>query len=309
MPPNRQTNLAVKDAINSLKFLNKVLPSFGGDTSRVTVAGQSAGASMIRALLASPSADSYFRSAIIQSDTMVRFHVFSLLICGLSEIQDYGFLSNGSQQALQNYFNGLLSCSSSDSTCLDSLSINTILNAQDTYTSNAVMQDPSAGVAEPIRPTRDGVLITSPLDSTAPFPHVTKTLLVTSVLNEAGFTIYGGFPGGLDPTTYIDTVTGAFGNQSATLLLAQPSYAIPAAVESGTPDVRLQLEQMGTDQVWRCPSWTFTRNWVTNGGTVYTGEFMVGATYPGNEAVPFCTQPGSVCHQDDIEIVVSAALS
>lgn len=70
-PPNGGTNLAVKDVINSLKFLKTVLPSFGGDTSHVTVGGQSAGASMIRALLATPSASSYFRSAIIQSDTMV----------------------------------------------------------------------------------------------------------------------------------------------------------------------------------------------------------------------------------------------
>lgn len=48
-----------------------MLPSFGGDPSKITVAGQSSGANLIRALLAVPSAQSLFQSAILQSDPMV----------------------------------------------------------------------------------------------------------------------------------------------------------------------------------------------------------------------------------------------
>ena len=70
-PPSGETNLAVKDVMNAMRFLQKVLPSFGGDASQITIAGQSAGASMIRTLLATPSAQSLFKSAILQSDTMV----------------------------------------------------------------------------------------------------------------------------------------------------------------------------------------------------------------------------------------------
>jgi len=55
--------------------------------------------------------------------------------------------------------------------------------------------------------------------------------------------------------------------------------------------------------LWKCSSWTFVRNWVANGGKAYVGLYVAGATYPGNEQAPFCTLPGSVCHQDDIEIV------
>lgn len=72
MAPNGATNLAVKDVINALKFLQKILPSFGGDRSKITLAGQSSGANLIRALLAVPSASSLFQSAILQSDPMVR---------------------------------------------------------------------------------------------------------------------------------------------------------------------------------------------------------------------------------------------
>lgn len=78
MAPSGQTNLAVKDMITCMQFLQKVLPSFGGSASKITLAGQSAGGNMIRALLAVPSASSLFQSSIIQSDPMVRpigFHI------------------------------------------------------------------------------------------------------------------------------------------------------------------------------------------------------------------------------------------
>jgi carboxylesterase type B len=71
MAPNGKTNLAVEDIVNALNFLKKVVPSFGGSSSQITIAGQSAGATMVRAMLAVPSADSLFRSAIIESDAMV----------------------------------------------------------------------------------------------------------------------------------------------------------------------------------------------------------------------------------------------
>jgi carboxylesterase type B len=72
LAPNRQTNLAAKDLVTALTFLRTVLPSFGGAPGKITLAGQSAGATLIRALLAAPSASGLFQSAILQSDPMVR---------------------------------------------------------------------------------------------------------------------------------------------------------------------------------------------------------------------------------------------
>ena len=72
MAPDGNTNLAVKDIITALEFLQKVVPSFGGSASKITLAGQSSGANMIRALLATPSASDLFQSAILQSDPMAR---------------------------------------------------------------------------------------------------------------------------------------------------------------------------------------------------------------------------------------------
>jgi carboxylesterase type B len=71
MVPDGGTNLAVKDVANALAFLRKFGPSFGGNAAKMTIAGQSSGASMVRALLAVPSVSSLFQSGIIQSDPMV----------------------------------------------------------------------------------------------------------------------------------------------------------------------------------------------------------------------------------------------
>lgn len=71
MAPSGATNLAPKDIVTALQFLQMVLPAFGGNPSKITLAGQSSGASMIRTLLAAPSISSLFRNAILQSDPMV----------------------------------------------------------------------------------------------------------------------------------------------------------------------------------------------------------------------------------------------
>ena len=70
MSPDGKTNFAVQDAINAMKFIKTVTSLLGG-SSDITLAGQSSGATMIRALLATPSANSLFKSAIIHSDPMV----------------------------------------------------------------------------------------------------------------------------------------------------------------------------------------------------------------------------------------------
>ena len=142
------------------------------------------------------------------------------------------------------------------------------------------------------------------MDSTAPFPSVNKHLLITSVANEAGFAIYGAFPDPLPKSAFEPICRSAFlSNRRTEIVVDSPFYSF--STSGGVIDARTQLQELGTDYQWRCSAWTFARNWVRNGGTAYVGKYLVGATYPGNQEVPYCTQPGIVCHQDDIEIVVS----
>ena len=144
-------------------------------------------------------------------------------------------------------------------------------------------------------------MITTTLDSTTPFPSVSKPILLSNVKNEAGLSIYGNVPA-IQADSYEAAVDQTFGDASTEIIITNSNYApIP-----GSDDQRPVLEKLGTDQIWRCPGWTFARNWVGNGGNAYVGLYVVGASYPGNSDVTsFCTEDGVVCHQDDIEIVVS----
>lgn len=60
-------NLALKDVLLALRWVQENIASFGGDPDRVTVFGESAGGGLVTALLATPSASGLFHRAIAQS--------------------------------------------------------------------------------------------------------------------------------------------------------------------------------------------------------------------------------------------------
>ena len=60
-------NYGLLDQIAALKWVNENIASFGGDASKITIAGESAGASSVNALCVSPLAKGLFRYAIAES--------------------------------------------------------------------------------------------------------------------------------------------------------------------------------------------------------------------------------------------------
>jgi hypothetical protein len=218
-------------------------------------------------------------------------------------------LTSSVQQKLQSAFNSDINCGGTDKACLNSLSLDTILTAQDNICNTATDIDPSTSGSQPIRPVRDGSFITSPLDSTAPFPQVSKPLLISNVQNEAGFAIYNGISDPVPEDELSGYVDATFGSPRTEQIMSSNRYSLPPGTNTAGSDARVQLQQMGTDYIWKCAAWTFGRSWVQNGGRAYLGMYVVGATYPGNGDVSYCTSNGAVCHQDDIEIVVRTVLS
>ncbi|SIQ41412.1 para-nitrobenzyl esterase [Rhizobium sp. RU35A] len=61
------TNLGIRDQIAALRWVRQAIASFGGDPQAVTVAGQSAGAYSIAAMLANPVCKGLFQRAILMS--------------------------------------------------------------------------------------------------------------------------------------------------------------------------------------------------------------------------------------------------
>lgn len=84
---------------------------------------------------------------------------------------------------MQDYFNSLLNCTATDNDCLSALSLDAIVGATTDLYKEAMYLDGAAGQGEPIRPFRDGSLITSYLDSANAFSVTNKPLLITSVLH------------------------------------------------------------------------------------------------------------------------------
>jgi para-nitrobenzyl esterase len=60
-------NLAIQDQIAALTWLADNIGSFGGDPTRITIAGESAGAMSVGALMTAPGADGLYARAIMQS--------------------------------------------------------------------------------------------------------------------------------------------------------------------------------------------------------------------------------------------------
>ncbi|CAE6451204.1 unnamed protein product [Rhizoctonia solani] len=295
VPPsslNGNSNLAVRDVITSLQFIRQVVPSFGGNIDQITVAGQSSGAHMIRALLATPSASSLFKYAAFHSDTM-----------------DYGFYKPETVTALQtqvytNTSGALAACSSSS--CQMSVSAAAIISAQEDMRSKVQTMYPVTNSGSPMRPFHDGQLLQYTLTGNS-FPPTTdlKPVLVMTVKDEAAFSIGQALPPD-SPAFYLDYVASAYYGQDRTEKIVSSDNYDPDAYGaqagySDTDKTRTALTQLFTDGYWRCPSWTFSRSWASKGGNVYTGEFQIGATYPSNQDISFCS--GKVCHQDDIYIL------
>uniref|UniRef100_A0A914QLH1 Carboxylic ester hydrolase n=1 Tax=Panagrolaimus davidi TaxID=227884 RepID=A0A914QLH1_9BILA len=65
--PNFSGNLGLWDQLEALKFVNKVIGNFGGDKSRITLVGQSAGAASVSLLALSEHANDLFSQSITMS--------------------------------------------------------------------------------------------------------------------------------------------------------------------------------------------------------------------------------------------------
>ncbi|MDG1278759.1 MAG: carboxylesterase family protein [Algoriphagus sp.] len=87
-PDQTSGNYGILDQIAALEWVKRNIAQFGGDPDNVTIAGQSAGAFSVNALVVSPKAKGLFHKAIAQSGGM--FNRGSGLVSGLTGAEENG---------------------------------------------------------------------------------------------------------------------------------------------------------------------------------------------------------------------------
>jgi carboxylesterase type B len=283
-------NQAFRDMILALQWVKKNIAAFGGDPNRVTVFGESAGATSIRALLSAPSTFDLYQNVIGESDPInIPYH------------------TPQSAAKLTNYLMAALGCNVGDLACARAKSANDILEASlvadqlqlndDTWTTFALVE----------RPTTDGDLIPADFSTLVKAgKHNTKAnVMWGTTKDEAGLYVPLYFPNPVPIANASDALGLVFDKNRTAIILGSPFFPLPPA---STDAVRDAFTHFGTDYYWLCPLQYLSRQMAAYKPT-YNFRFSRGRDTPlvGNN---YCSSStGRVCHSADIQPVFASGAS
>ncbi|KAG0044255.1 hypothetical protein BGZ83_010500 [Gryganskiella cystojenkinii] len=280
-------NLALRDQIAALHWVKENIADFGGDPTRVTIFGESAGGYSMRSLISAPASFGLYQNVIIQSDFM-----------GMP-FMDKDFADDLATRFLTN-----LGCNPDDIACARSKNTSELVTAE-TLAIASMQKSPqySYAIAEVfIRPVVDGDLIQADLDELIRRgKHNSRVnLMIGSTMDE-----YGAGVGILMPTPVPVSDAGAaiarFSREKDRIdrLLSSPYYQFDPSIDNDT--VRNQFTLAETDFYATCPIQSIGHRLaeynrvfifkIGNGGV----QFAAGT---GDALTPFCEQ--KVCHGEDI---------
>ncbi|KAK9468723.1 Carboxylesterase [Lipomyces arxii] len=278
------TNFAIKDALLALKWVKKNIHRFDGDKKRVTLAGQSSGATLIRGVLSSKKGKGLFNRVISMSDPI-----------------GFGFNKRStSVGVIGAMMANVTGCS--DIACMRGLPAEAILEAQAVVIANGHATNPAVNYAQPFSPVIDDVLIKKDFAqyvSDGDLP-VKVPLLIGTVADEANAIVESALPTAV-PVTYYPFVLQQFmSTVRAALIVASlqfvPNFADPDATRHEAAFVAKLF-------YWTC---AVQRNavkfWTKMGQKVYIYEMENGIEYPATAGLTLCG-PGYVCHQADLEVL------
>ncbi|KAF8929672.1 hypothetical protein BGZ47_000935 [Haplosporangium gracile] len=279
-------NLAIRDQMAALQWVQDNIVAFGGDPDQVTLFGQSAGGYSLRAMLSMPSAFGLYKNVISQSD---------LLGIPFSSPKVAGDIGAG----LLKY----LGCSPSDLACAQSKTVAQVQSAEQNATMDVTLEDGNEWLLNEgcvYRPTIDGELF--PGD----FAELVRTgrynrkanILWGSTRDEKAASLPSNFPDPIPLDQEDKALAGYLVEDRTKKLFTSPAYAL----NKSDPDtIRNELSIAVTDLLWACPLQRLSRGTATQHSKVYTYRMDHGrdisSTF-GGPYPPFCR--GRVCHTDDI---------
>ncbi|PLW14624.1 hypothetical protein PCANC_02557 [Puccinia coronata f. sp. avenae] len=294
-------NYAVKDVISALSSIREFADTFGGDRDRVTLAGQSSGAEMVKTLLMARSASDLFQRAILHSAPL-----------------NYGDHSVKTADAIGSIATSLFNCQ--DDCYRSSLDVDTILEVQNTLMDQLPNRIPEVAASEPFRPFVDNALITNDFMRALNNPGSkdlflgNRQIIFTTVKDESAPTIADrakDIKYLTEIPAFISSALGSLEPNRSSILGSTHVYSKELGFElvfrNRIQAAKETLMLFGSDYIWTCPNQqvavNLTRNSQAAGGhnSIWLAEFDMGIPYPSTQAIPLCK--GKVCHEDDILLV------
>ncbi|ORZ26348.1 Alpha/Beta hydrolase protein [Lobosporangium transversale] len=282
-------NQGVRDMLVALQWVQSHINSFGGDASKVTIFGESAGGHAVRTLLSMPAATKdLFHAAISQSDPIDlpfnRVKTASTVVSG------------GAME--------ILGCT--DLACMRSKSVQDILTAQTTIVGQAINKAPEESFLELIKPSIDGILIFDNFDQLIAGKNggVSKVpLIIGTMKNEAnGFLPSLGQGTPMPPAVFGLTLGTILGYQRSMITIAYNLYAIDGTNPDG---VREAEGLFASDYLWLCPTQFLAKAYASAAGVpVYQYQFQKGYNPSTRPADDICAT--HVCHGDDVALVFAS---
>ncbi|XP_066269317.1 cAMP-regulated D2 protein-like [Branchiostoma lanceolatum] len=272
-------NQGLLDQIEALKWIQENIASFGGDKTRVTLFGQSAGSDSIATHLISNRSADIFHQAIMLSVPLSIPHK-----------------AKWEAVRLGNYFAEQLNCSHGDLRCLRSKDADAVIHA--TKKALKFIDNPLRAIEMFMNwgPTIDSDIVpgqTINLFANGKFQK--KPLIIGTVLEENVVFINMGFKQPITNKLKLAEVLAAFVHEKALAVFREYS---PKKSE----DYRAILSVISTDWMFTCPTRSVARNVASVGGNVWLYLFDHVWSFKHLWESHDCCN-GHVCHGEDLPFV------